>query len=115
MIRRSLNQNSVIFSSEGLTLYALDHLYTFKSQLFTYSRSLTHHDLESTVDELHRLILAQQGRRITKGYLLRAYDWMNLNLAALDRVNEHYKIAYGGVQRYGGIQMKEAERRSPPP
>ena len=115
MIRRSLNQNSVLFSAEGLTLYALDHLYTFKSQLYTYSRSLSQHDLEYAVDELHRLVLAQHGRRITKGYLMRAYDWMNINLAALTEVNGQYKITYGGVKQFDGIHMQNEEKRSPPP
>jgi len=115
MIRRSLNQNSVIFSSEGLALYALDHLYTFKSQLYTYSRSLSPYALECAVDELHRLVLAQHGRRLTKGYLMRAYDWMGISVAALAQVNEQYKNAYGGVKRYGGIQTQDEESRSPPP
>ena len=115
MIRRSLNQNSVVFSAEGLTLYALDHLYSFKSQLYTYSRSLSRYDLESAVDELHRLVLVQHGRRITKGYLIRAYDWMGISLAALAEVNEQYKVAYGGIRKFAGIHMQDEERQSPPP
>jgi hypothetical protein len=115
MIRRSLNQNNVLFSTEGLTLYALDHLYTFKSQLHIYSRTLSQHNLDSAVDELHRLVLAQHGRRITKGYLMRAYDWMGISLAALSEVNERYKIAYGGIRQFGGIHIQDEEQRSPPP
>ncbi|KAI9837712.1 MAG: hypothetical protein M1819_006645 [Sarea resinae] len=33
LVRRSLLQNQVLFSSEGLTLLAIDHVYTFKLQL----------------------------------------------------------------------------------
>lgn len=115
MIRRSLNQNSVLFSAEGLTLYALDHLFTFKSQLHTYSRSHSQHDLESSVDELHRLVLAQHGRRVTKGYLTRAYDWMGISPPALAEVDKQYKIAYGGVKQFSGIRMEDEDKRSPPP
>jgi hypothetical protein len=115
LIRRSLNQNSVVFSSEGLTLFSLDHVYTFKCQLHTYSRTLAQSDLTSAIEELQRLVLAQNGRRITKGYLMRAYDWLGVSLAALVDVNEGYKAVYGGAQRRGGIELQNEERRSPPP
>jgi hypothetical protein len=115
MIRRSLNQNSVLFSSEGLTLYDLDHVYTFKCQLHTFSRSLSYTDLASAVDELHRLVLTQNGRRITRGYLMRAYDWLGVSHAALIDVNQRYKIAYGGPQRLPGILVRNEEKASPPP
>jgi hypothetical protein len=105
----------VLFSSEGLTLLALDHVYIFKCRLHTYSRTLSPTDLTVAVDELRRLVLAQQGRRITKGYLMRAYDWLGVSLAALVDVNEGYKVAYGGEKRWGGIEVLEEERRSPPP
>ncbi|KAL2064046.1 hypothetical protein VTL71DRAFT_4540 [Oculimacula yallundae] len=115
LIHRSLTQNEVIFSSEGLTLLSLDHVYTFKCHLHTYSRSLTPSDLTLAVDELRRLVLAQNGKRITKGYLMRAYDWLGVSLAALVDVNEGYKTAYGGKERFGGIDVQSEERRSPPP
>lgn len=115
LIRRSLTQNSTLFSSEGLTLLALDHVYTFKCHLHTYSRTLSPSDFTLSVDELRRLVLAQQGRRITKGYLMRAYDWLGVSLAALVDVNEGYKVAYGGEQRWGGIEVLDEERKSPPP
>ncbi|XMA19987.1 hypothetical protein WAI453_012778 [Rhynchosporium graminicola] len=114
LIHRSLTQNEVIFSSEGLTLLSLDHVYTFKCHLHTYSRSLTPSDLTIAVDELRRLVLAQNGKRITKGYLMRAYEWLGVSLAALVDVNEGYKTAYGGQERFGGIDVQSEERRSPP-
>ena len=67
------------------------------------------------MDELRRLVLAQCGRRITKGYLLRAYDWLGISLAALVDVNQGYKVAYGGEKRVGGIEVQDEERKSPPP
>jgi hypothetical protein len=115
LIRRSLTQNEVLFSSEGLTLLSIDHVYTFKCHLHTYSRTLSPLDLTSAVDELRRLVLAQNGRRITKGYLMRAYDWLGISLAALVDVNDGYKIAYGGQARTGGIEVANEERTSPPP
>jgi hypothetical protein len=83
--------------------------------LHTYSSTLSPTDFTSAVDELQRLVLAQQGRRITKGYLLRAYDWLGISLAALVDVNEGYKVAYGGKDRNGGIAVQNEERQSPPP
>ena len=72
-------------------------------------------DLTSAVDELRRLVLAQNGRRITNGYLMRAYEWLGVSLAALVDVNEGYKTAYGGQARTGGIEVANEERKSPPP
>lgn len=115
MIRRSLRQNHVLFSSEGLTLFALDQLYTFKCQLYTYSRSLSSYDLGLAVDDLHRLVLSQSGRPISKAYLTRAYDWLGFSRAALADVNEHYKLAYGGARRLAGIHTQDSDSRSPPP
>jgi hypothetical protein len=115
LIRRSLQQNEILFSSEGLTLLSLDHVYTFKCTLHTYSRTLSPYDLTLSVDELRRLVLAQQGRRITKGYLMRAYELLGVSLSALVDVNEGYKTAYGGLKREGGIEVQNEERRSPPP
>jgi hypothetical protein len=115
LIRRSLTQNEILFSSEGLTLLSLDHVYTFKCHLHTYSRTLSPIDLTSAVDELRRLVLAHNGQRITKGYLMRAYEWLGVSLAALVDVNEGYKTAYGGQTRTGGIEITSEERTSPAP
>lgn len=46
---------------------------------------------------------------------MRAYEWLGVSLAALVDVNEGYKVAYGGEQRWGGIQVLDEERKSPPP
>ncbi|KAF4637361.1 hypothetical protein G7Y89_g730 [Cudoniella acicularis] len=106
LIKRSLLQNEVIFSSEGLTLLSLDHVYTFKNLLNTYSRTLSPFDLTLAVDELRRLVLAQQGRKISKSQLMRAYDWLPVSLAALVDINEGYKIAY---DRKGSIEVQDVE------
>ena len=46
---------------------------------------------------------------------MRAYDWLGVSLAALVDVNEGYKNIYGGEQRWGGIEVQDEERKSPPP
>lgn len=46
---------------------------------------------------------------------MRAYEWLGVSLAALVDVNEGYKVAYGGKERFGGIDVQNGERRSPPP
>lgn len=46
---------------------------------------------------------------------MRAYEWLGVSLAALVDVNEGYKVAYGGKERFGGIDVQNEERRSPPP
>ncbi|KAI1265201.1 hypothetical protein F5Y18DRAFT_387748 [Xylariaceae sp. FL1019] len=40
LVRRSIVQNEVLFSSEGLALLGLDRLYTFKAALTAYARSI---------------------------------------------------------------------------
>ncbi|KAI1124981.1 hypothetical protein F5Y10DRAFT_18016 [Nemania abortiva] len=41
LVRRSIQQNEVLFSSEGLTLLGLDRLYSFKAALSAYAKSIT--------------------------------------------------------------------------
>ncbi|KAI0545701.1 hypothetical protein F4679DRAFT_457010 [Xylaria curta] len=40
LVRRSIQQNEVLFSSEGLTLLGLDRLYSFKAALSAYAKSI---------------------------------------------------------------------------
>ncbi|KAI0969307.1 hypothetical protein F4678DRAFT_170498 [Xylaria arbuscula] len=40
LVRRSIQQNEVLFSSEGLTLLGLDRLYSFKAALTAYAKSI---------------------------------------------------------------------------
>ncbi|KAM3073712.1 hypothetical protein ACMFMG_004403 [Clarireedia jacksonii] len=114
LIRRSLTQKSLVYTSEGLSLYSLDFVYTFKQALHTYSRTLSAVDLSAAVDELRRLVLVQNGRRVTKGYLVRCYEWMGISLSALVDVDEAYKNLYGGCTRQGAIEVAVGDPRSPP-
>lgn len=132
LVRRSLLQNEVLFSSEGLTLLGLDRLYTFKSALAAYARALlgggksprspafnNHHDdaatppwppttiarfIEDAVDELRRLVLANNGRQVSRAALHRSYDWIGVNAAALADVERMYRRAYGGRERAGAFE-----------
>ena len=48
---------------------------------------------------------------------MRAYEWLGVSLAALVDVNEGYKTAYGGPDRFGGIEVpfSPAPARPSPP
>ncbi|KAI1637180.1 hypothetical protein F4809DRAFT_605835 [Biscogniauxia mediterranea] len=53
LVRRSILQNEVLFSSEGLTLLGLDRLYTFKAALAAYARSIPCPPVPSPSAPLH--------------------------------------------------------------
>ncbi|KAI0386268.1 hypothetical protein F5Y04DRAFT_243742 [Hypomontagnella monticulosa] len=117
LVRRSILQNEVLFSSEGLTLLGLDRLYTFKSALATYARSLTNSAaspdstrIEDAVDSLRRLVLANGGRPVSRSDLYRSYDWLGVNARALREVENMYRRAYGGPERSGAFEMTPEER-----
>jgi len=104
IIRRSLIQNEILFASEGLTLFSLDRLYTFKSTLSSYSRTGLSHRLEDAVDELRRLYLANGGRKVSRSDVLRSYDWLSVTDSALADVDKMYRRAYGGIDGIGAIE-----------
>lgn len=127
LIRRSILQNEVLFSSEGLTLLGLDRLYTFKSALAAYARSIHSGTtspflasptprladstrIEDAVDSLRRLVLANGGRPVSRSDLYRSYDWLGVNARALRDVENMYKRAYGGPERSGAFEMSREER-----
>ncbi|OTA66426.1 hypothetical protein K449DRAFT_430734 [Hypoxylon sp. EC38] len=117
LVRRSILQNEVLFSSEGLTLLGLDRLYTFKSALAAYARSINSSGassplasptpriidstrIEDAVDSLRRLVLANGGRPVSRSDLYRSYDWLG----------SMYRRAYGGPERTGAFEMTQEER-----
>lgn len=133
LVRRSILQNEVLFSSEGLTLLGLDRLYTFKSALAAYARSVNQNQsnsgtsslslapnrtaaadstrIEDAVDSLRRLVLANGGRPVSRSDLLRSYDWLGVNARALRDVEGMYKRAYGGPEKSGAFEMTVTEER----
>ncbi|KAK3357401.1 hypothetical protein B0T25DRAFT_157179 [Lasiosphaeria hispida] len=105
LIHRSLAQNEVLFFSESLNLLSLDHLYTFRTALQSYARTLSPCRLEDAVDELRRLILANGRQRLRKSSLLGAYRWLDpVSESALADVCRMYSRAYGGLEGESGVE-----------
>lgn len=111
VVHRSILQNELLFSSEGLTVLSLDHLYTFKSALAQYAASMhepgSDFRLENAVDELRRYVLSSSGgrRRLLKSALLRSYEWLGpVSDEALSGVMKMYCRAYGGAAKETGIE-----------
>ncbi|KAL8704646.1 MAG: hypothetical protein Q9201_002232, partial [Fulgogasparrea decipioides] len=78
LIRRTLIQHEIIFSGEGLTLFNVDHIYTFKKQLLRLSETSpldrNHKRLmESCVHILRRINATYRGVKLSRSYLKRAY------------------------------------------
>lgn len=103
LVQRSMSQNEVLFSSDGLVLVALDGLYSLKSALSAYSKTRSLLRLEDAVDELRRLVLAGNGRKVTRSDLLRSYDWLSVSHAAIGDLDLMYRRAYGGPEGLGAI------------
>jgi hypothetical protein len=118
LIRRSLQQHEVVFSSESLILISLDRVYTFKVALAAYSRTFVpcknsplsrdeklkqrNEAKIRAVDELRLLVLSQKGRRISQSYLMRSYDHLSVTVPSLRSVNEAYKACFHA----DGIEME---------
>ncbi|KAL5612762.1 hypothetical protein BROUX41_004153 [Berkeleyomyces rouxiae] len=104
IIRRSINQDEILYGSKGLTLISLDRFYTFKSALSSYSRTGSPSRLEDAVDELRRLYLANGSRKVCRSYINRSYDWLSVGDQAFADVDIMYRRAYGGVEGHGAIE-----------
>ncbi|KAL8387902.1 hypothetical protein RB595_009588 [Gaeumannomyces hyphopodioides] len=104
LVRRSVVQNEVLFSADGLTLLSLDHLYTFKRALAAYTRSGCQRRLEDAVDELRRCVLANGRRRLQRSQLMRVYPGLSFAEHALLDVTKMYRRAYGGPLGDTGIE-----------
>lgn len=124
LLHRSLAQNEVLFGSSsgaagGLRLLSLDHLYTFRSALQCYtrtvnhkpsvSRSIAHRRLEDTVDELRRLVLGNGCQKLKKSCLVGAYArFMDpVSDRSLEEVGRMYGRAYGRRDHRGGRDVRE--------
>lgn len=116
--RRSIIQNEVLFSSEGLTILNIDHVYTFKRHLPTISSPPTRtlpatpeDSIEASVHHLHRITSTYGGRPLTKAYILRAYDHLYVDEDVLRRVSAAYEGKYGKQ----GILLAGKDSGSPKP
>jgi len=109
-------------------LLSLDRVYTFKLALSTYSRILAevrtsssqeHRERENAaltaaVDELRLLISTQNGRKISKSYLMRAYDHVSVSTASMVAVNRAYMSCYTGEPPITGVDAEPVDKTSIP-
>jgi hypothetical protein len=99
----SLIQNEVLYSSDTLTLLSLDRLYRLKSALSSYYKTKSPMRLEDAVDELRRLVLATNGKQVSKSDIMRSYDWLSLSSSAVADLDRMYRRAYGGLGQASAI------------
>lgn len=93
-----------------MTILTLDRLYSLKAALSAYSKFRSPLRLEDAVDELRRLILTNNGRKVTKADLLRSYDWLSVSHSAVTDLDRMYKRAYGGPEEIGAISGMSVTR-----
>ncbi|KAL4867400.1 hypothetical protein BDV12DRAFT_171363 [Aspergillus spectabilis] len=99
LIERSILQNEVVFSREGLTLLNIDRIYTFKRRLCILSStksttSLRESYINSCVRLLHRTIEDFQGRPFSKAFFHRVYEQLDVRDDLISLVAEVYKQQY---------------------
>lgn len=95
IVHRSLLQNQIIFSSEGLTLIAVDLCFALKAKMKALSTKFFIMDLEDAVVILRRLVIVYRGRPLTKGYIGRSYSRMEVPDQTLLRLNAEYEWQFG--------------------
>lgn len=95
VVHRSLLQNQVIFSSEGLTLIAIDLCFALKAKIESLSTKFVTMDLEDAVVILRRLVIVYRVRLLTKGYIGRSYSRMEASDQTLLRLNAEYEWQFG--------------------
>ena len=95
VVYRSLVQSDVIFSSEGLTLLAIDHCYSLKSTLDRIARGSWDLTMADAVDVLRRLVYVSRGRPMTRGYLRQCYPEIQVSDNTLLRLNAEFESRFG--------------------
>lgn len=97
LIHHSLIQNDVLFSSEGLTLVAVDHCYALKASLVAITNSY-YGARSSILDDplaiLRRMVYVARGRPLTRGYVRRCYPHLEIEDALLLRLNSEYEAIF---------------------
>ncbi|KAL4879000.1 hypothetical protein BJY04DRAFT_194554 [Aspergillus karnatakaensis] len=101
LIERSILQNEVVFSREGLTLLNIDRIYTFKRRLCILSNAKStpgavskESYINSCVRLLHRTIEDFQGRPFSKAFFHRVYEQLDVHDNLLSLVADVYKNQY---------------------
>ncbi|KAI5812160.1 hypothetical protein BZA77DRAFT_253632 [Pyronema omphalodes] len=95
VIYQSLLQNDIVFSSEGLTLLALDHCFALKSTLDRLSRGSWDASLDSAVEILRRMVYISRGRPMTRGYIAHSHKTIQIPDNVLLRLNAEYEAQFG--------------------
>ena len=99
IIRRSIIQNELIFSEEGLSLLHIDRIYTFKQVLCTLSRrDLVPHTrdsyLSACVQLFRRINEVYTDPKLSPGYLARVYKEVEFQKASFEEVNRAIETNY---------------------
>lgn len=99
IVRRSIVQNEVIFSGEGLTLLSIDNIYTFKQLLCTLSKrdwvaNARDVCLSSCVHLLHRINEVYTNPKLSRGYLARVYKEVEFKQKEFDEVTSDHNGNY---------------------
>ncbi|KAI9841071.1 MAG: hypothetical protein M1837_001042 [Sclerophora amabilis] len=97
LIRRSILQNQVLFSSESLTLLDVDYIYAFKAQLQDYTRLHRPSASNACVEMLRRVMMIYDDRPLTISYIMRAYDHLAITEQDLRQINDAYVSKYKGA------------------
>ena len=99
IIRRSMLQREIVYSSEGLTLLSIDHIYTLKQLLPPLSKSNWTSDsrnrhLSTCVDLLHRIHSVYTGKPASAAYIERVYRELPFSGRELEEVILEYNARY---------------------
>lgn len=99
IVRRSIVQNDIIFSDEGLTLLSMDHIYLFKQLLCTLSKPdwvANSRDvcLSSCVHLLQRINEVYTDPKLSEGYLARVYKEVEFKQEAFEEVASAFSTNY---------------------
>ena len=99
IVRRSIGQNEVVFSEEGLTLLSIDHTYTFKQLLLTLSKKdwVPHARdvcLSSCVHILNHINEVYTDPKVLKGYLARVFKEVDFKQEEYEEVCSAHSANY---------------------
>ncbi|CAF9917484.1 hypothetical protein IMSHALPRED_003595 [Imshaugia aleurites] len=99
LVRRSIVQNDIIFSDEGLTLLSMDNIYTFKQLLCTLSKPdwvANSRDvcLSSCLHLLQRINEVYTDPKLSRGYLARVYKEVEFKREAFEEVTSAFSTNY---------------------
>lgn len=98
LVRDSLIQNQLVFSSEGLTLISIDLCFELKTRLSSLSQgAFSNAAMDEAIIILRRFICLSKGRPLSALYMRRCYT--NVATGVTDqmflRINAEYQAVFG--------------------